>query len=370
MNNSQRLNARSIASDRRGNPAWTAENSPEDVRKVLAELRQQQIPQGCPTIAQRFIAGINALKTISSPVRGERILADARFFRPSKTAGNSPEDVRRILVELRQQQIPQGCPTIAQRFIAGTNAPKAISSPVRGERIFADARFFRPSGTHHFTPQHTPTINRWAILSRPHGLGPAKKGNFTPKTNQRTRLGQREVFRCRVWTFRTGWPDSFCRFRASATRRCTSCPRAADSSSLMRQISWSTKSPPPLTVGSLMVFMVSFSEKFFRRVNFRKGVAMRPGQPANPADDGCIGNVPAIPCQQYIHLVDGGESNMCGVAYARRKSSKAILRNSRSSWTDRQQFPFRSRSFSPTWICVALCHRTWSSRSVWRIPAA
>jgi len=58
-----------------------------------------------------------------------------------------------------------------------------------------------------------------------------------------------------------------------------------------------------------MVFIVSFSEKFLRRVNLRKGVALRCHQPTKPTDNSCVGNVPAIPRQQDVQLVNGGESD-------------------------------------------------------------
>ena len=53
-----------------------------------------------------------------------------------------------------------------------------------------------------------------------------------------------------VCGFTTGWPECPCRSRASAKRRCTSWPRAADSASLMRRISWSIKSRSPAAISS------------------------------------------------------------------------------------------------------------------------
>jgi hypothetical protein len=60
--------------------------------------------------------------------------------------------------------------------------------------------------------------------------------------------------------------------------------------------------------------MVLFSEQFFGRINLWKGMAFCGGKLAKPTDDGCVGNVPAIPSEQDIHAVNGSERNVSGVA--------------------------------------------------------
>ena len=65
------------------------------------------------------------------------------------------------------EPVPQGRPTIAQRFIAGSRRPER-GKPRRGDRTFGEVHFFRPSGALALA-RFSPAINRWAILYRPPG---------------------------------------------------------------------------------------------------------------------------------------------------------------------------------------------------------
>ena len=66
-----------------------------------------------------------------------------------------------------------------------------------------------------------------------------------------------------------------------------------------------------------VVLLIGDSHQFIRRVNLRKGIALLRDEFAQPPDDGGVGDVPAIPCQQHIHFVNAGERDVGRVAVRR-----------------------------------------------------
>src|ERR1035437_3188612 len=69
----------------------------------------------------------------------------------------------------------------------------------------------------------------------------------------------RHALRRLVCRFTTGWPECFWRSRASVKRRSMLCPRAADSLSLMRQLSRKTRSPSVASITSCFNVFIGHS---------------------------------------------------------------------------------------------------------------
>src|ERR1035437_6468911 len=75
----------------------------------------------------------------------------------------------------------------------------------------------------------------------------------------KVRPAHRHALRRLVCRFTTGWPECFWRSRVSVKRRSMLCPRAADSLSLMRQISRKTRSPSVASITSCFNVFIGHS---------------------------------------------------------------------------------------------------------------